>query len=146
MKNIRFLTLVVLMVAMIAPAPVQAARIADPGNSTNRLTLDIVCDGSVICRIQNSTLSILNGSAIWFYQKPPAASDGVFDGLISLEMQSGASRGFALFGSNGGYITLGRNGEGSLARFLARVNIAPAVPGPQDGTFLYHATGTYIFN
>jgi hypothetical protein len=146
MNKIRFLTLVVLMVSMIAPAPVHAARIVDPGGSTNRLTLDIVCDGSVICRIQNATLAILNGNVIWFYQKPPAASDGVFDGLISLELPGGSSRGFASFGSDGGYISLGRSGEGSLARFLARVSIAPAVPGPVVGTFLYHADGTYIFN
>ena len=149
MKKFRFLILVVWLAAMIGAAPVQAAgldAVNSSVNSTHHLTLDFICDGSVVCRIQNASLDILNGNVIWFYQRLPADSEGAFDSLISLELQDGSSSGSALFGSNGGDFSLGRNGEGSLARFMAYGTISPAVPGPMVGTSRYHADGTYIFN
>ena len=142
MKKLRLLTLVVFLSALIAAAPVQAARIND-GGSTQHLTFDLVCNGSEVCRIQNASLPNLNGNVIWFYQRPPDASGALFSSLISLELPDGSSRGSAFYGSDGGYFSLGRNGEGSLARFQAYGTLARTVPGPILGSFLFHADGTY---
>ncbi|HVP20889.1 MAG TPA: hypothetical protein VMS73_03410 [Anaerolineaceae bacterium] len=147
MKKIRLFILLILLAGLVVSNPVEAAGIVvreSTLNSSHSLTLDLVCDGSVVCRIQNSSLDILNGNLIWFYQQVPAASGKIFASWISLELPDGTTRGFATYGLDGGYFSLGRNGEGSLVGFLAHGTIAPAVPGPMIGTFLFHANGTYI--
>jgi hypothetical protein len=149
MKKIRLLTLVVLLITMITAAPVQAAGIKVvnlPVTSPQNLTFDLVCDGSAVCLIQNSSLAILNGNAIWFYQRPPDASGEVFSSLISLELPDGASRGSAFYGTDGGYFSLGRNDEGGLTRFQAYGTLKRSMPGPILGSFLFHADGTYLFD
>ena len=149
MKKLRLLTLMVLLSALIVAVPVQAAGVSavkPQVNSSQQLTFDLVCDGSPVCLIQNASLANLNGNVIWFYQRPPDASGAVFSSLISLELPNGAVRGSAYYGSDGGFFSLGRNGEGSLARFLAYGSLARSVPGPILGTFLFHANGTYTSN
>ena len=149
MKKFRLVTFVVMLTAMVTALPVQAAgaNMQNPlANSSQRLTFDLVCDGSAVCRIQNASLAMLNGNAIWFYQRPPDASGAMYSSLISLELPTGSSRGSAFYGANGGTFSLGRNGDGNLARFLAYGTLVRSVSGPILGSFLFHADGTYLSN
>jgi hypothetical protein len=136
-----------LSILLIAFSSLIATAAASPQASTAQpLTFDLLCNGSAVCVIKNASLSYLNGNVIWFYQRPPNVSGVAFSSLISLELPGGSSRGCAFYGPNGGTFSLGRNDDGSLARFMAYGTLLRSIPGPIVGNFLLHADGTYVFN
>ena len=146
MKKIGMVFLALMMTLMMAAAPAQANRAmsADSMANMTRLTFDIQCNNAAVCRIQNSDLAEMNGDLIWFYKQFSSDPADRFSGPISLEMADGSSRGYAYLGSDSGTFSLGRNGEGSLAHFMAFGTILPDTSGSASGTSIFHAEGAYI--
>jgi hypothetical protein len=147
MKKRRYLMVLgLLFIGMITQKSVEAAQTATvdpPVDPPHHLTFDLVCDGSVVCRIQNASLDNFNGSIFWIYQPLPETSGSLFAGWVSLELQDGSSHGFLRYELGGGYFVLGINDAGSLVNFTAYGTVAPTVQGSMTGTIILHCEGNY---
>lgn len=145
MKRLSFLTLIAWLAGSMLTVPAQAAA-KEAGAAAPPLTFDLLCDSSPVCRIQNASLDSLNGQVIWLYRQSQPAADGTFSSLISLELPGGASRGFAVFGPEGGYLSLGMNDEGSLDHFQAEGTFTRVTQGSTQGRLMFHYQGEYQTN